>query len=480
VEYTGTINSAKKVMTLKPTDALLESTRYYIVVKAGTMLDESGEKNKAETSYFNTGKNTEKLVVTYTPANGEKSVAADRTSFTIQFSEGLTKYNGGTISTSDSYLQNSVILFRRGNANVSTNNYSVSINSARTRMTITLENKYELDLNTSYSLGIKAQTLKTAGGEAVPASTVTWTTAGLPVLSAASVTPHELSVDFKATSNVGGRIYAVLLASDAAVPSAARIRDGKDAADVAATASGNVAVSAGKSATVSLAGTDVSRDTAYKVYAVLYDGSGNASAVTSLAVTTEPLKLKTFTIVPDRDSANVLTGFNPDTLEYGTRVVPEGTSYVTVNVSAPPFTGSLTINGKEPSNNQIDVSSGTAEISVVVQELGKRIVEYKATIKVAASTALESLTVGGALYVPGSPADISVGPGTTQVELVIVAKDPAASIWIGSINVTSGVPVTYYLLDSTTSQVSFTIESADGLAEKTYTIKFNRDPIPEP
>ena len=102
VEYTGTINSAKKVMTLKPTDALSESTRYYIVIKAGTMLDDNGEKNKAETSYFNTGKNTEKLVVTYAPANGEKSVAADRTSFTIQFSEGLTKYNGGTISTSDS------------------------------------------------------------------------------------------------------------------------------------------------------------------------------------------------------------------------------------------------------------------------------------------------------------------------------------------------------------------------------------------
>ncbi|HHX92253.1 MAG TPA: hypothetical protein GX688_01285 [Clostridiales bacterium] len=480
VEYTGTINSAKKVMTLKPTDALSESTRYYIVIKAGTMLDDNGEKNKAETSYFNTGKNTEKLVVTYTPASGEKSVAADRTSFTIQFSEGLTKYNGGTISTSDSYLQNSVILFRRGNANVSTNNYSVSINSARTRMTITLENKYELDLNTSYSLGIKAQTLKTAGGEAVPASTVTWTTAGLPVLSAASVTPHELSVDFKATSNVGGRIYAVLLASDAAVPSAARIRDGKDATDVAATASGNVAVSAGKSATVSLAGTDVSRDTAYKVYAVLYDGSGNASAVTSLAVTTEPLKLKTFTIVPDTDSANVLTRFKPDTLEYAV-VVPEGTSYVTVEVSAnaSTFIGTLTINGKEPSNNQVDVSSGTATITVIVQEQGKRSVEYKATIEVAASAALESLTVDGAIYKPGYSADISIGSEPTSVTLVIVSKDSAASIKIGSVNVTTGDSVTLNL-DATTTQVSFTIESADGLAEKTYTIKFNRDPIPEP
>jgi hypothetical protein len=45
--------------------------------------------------------------------------------------------------------------------------------------------------------------------------------------------------------------------------------------------------------------------------------------------------------------------------------------------------------------------------------------------------------------------------------------------------VTTGDSVTLNL-DATTTQVSFTIESADGLAEKTYTIKFNRDPIPEP
>lgn len=479
VEYTGTINSAKKVMTLKPTDALSESTRYYIVVKAGTMLDDNGEKNKAETSYFNTGKNTEKLVVTYTPANGEKAVAADLTSFTIQFSEGLTKYNGGTISTSDSYLQNSVILFRRGNANVSTKDYSVSMNSARTRMTITLGNKYELALNTSYSLGIKAQTLKTAGGEAVPASTVTWTTAGLPVLSAASVTPHELSVDFKATSNVGGRIYAVLLASDAAAPSAANIKGGKDKAGAAATASGYVAVSAGKSATVPLAGTGVSRDTAYKVYAVLYDGSDNASAVTSLAVTTEPLKLKTFTIVPDTGSANILTKFEPDKLEYGTLVVTEGTLNVTVSVSVdvPYFWGILTINGEQTAEKIVDVAGEKTEIIVIVQEQYKQEVKYTAVVKVAGSTALKKLTVDGEDYEPGSAAAIKIGADPTHVDLVIEPKDLAAKIWLGSTPVTAGATVTLNL-DATTTQASFTIESADGHATKTYTIEFDRTPLP--
>jgi hypothetical protein len=87
--------------------------------------------------------------------------------------------------------------------------------------------------------------------------------------------------------------------------------------------------------------------------------------------------------------------------------------------------------------------------------------------------------VDGAIYKPGYSADISIGSEPTSVTLVIVSKDSAASIKIGSVNVTTGDSVTLNL-DATTTQVSFTIESADGLAEKTYTIKFNRDPIPEP
>lgn len=248
---------------------------------------------------------------------------------------------------------------------------------------------------------------------------------------------------------------------------------------MAAIASGNVAVSAGKSATVTLGGTDVSRDTAYKVYAVLYDGSGNASAVTSLAVTTEPLKLKTFTIVPDTGSANVLTGFNPDKLEYGTLVVPEDTSYVTVEVSAnaSSFIGTLTINGEQTSNKQVDVSGETAAINVVVQEQYKQEVKYTAVVKVTGSTALKTLIVDGEDYEPGSAAAIKIGADPTHVDLVIEPKDVAAKIWLGSTPVTAGATVTL-TLDAITTQASFTIESADGHATKTYTIEFDRTPLP--
>lgn len=485
VAYSGTINSAKTVMTLTPTSPLLEDTRYYIVVKAGTMIDADGEDNEAATSYFNTGSSTEKLVVTYSPVNGDASVPADRKSFTINLSEGVTRYNGTSLSTGDSYLKSNVVLFRRGNTAVSASDYSVSTNSSRSRITITLDDDYALSLNTRYTIGILASTLKTADGDAVAASSSTWTTAGMPVLSSVGVVAHETSVDFKATPNISGRIYAVLLPADAAAPTAARIRDGKDAADTAAIAAVNAATPASGAATLALSSEAVTRDTAYKIYAVLYDGSGNASQVVSSAVTTEPLKLKSLTIVPDTDAANVLSGFKSNKLNYGTLVVPNGTSYVevTAEANALSFVGDLTINGDvEMAGKQIDLSAGSADISVVVQELGKRSVTYTVTVQVAGSAALNSMTIQIAeditAYEPGVSEPLPIGADPIQVTLVISPEDPAATIRIDGVTVAAGDPITLNL-DSTITRKDFVIESADGLATKTYTIRFDRTPFPE-
>lgn len=482
IDYTGSINSAKTVMTLSPAAPLAENTRYYIAVKAGTMLDANGDKNKAETSYFNTGKSTEKLVVTYSPANGETGVAADRKSFTIQFSEALTKYNGGTISTSDSYLENSVIQFKKASTAVNASSYSVSINPARTKITVTLEDGYDLSLNTNYTIGIKAQTLKTASGEAVPASNATWTTAGLPVLSSTAVVPYEKAVDLKATPSVSGRLYAVLLPSDAAAPTAARIREGKDATGALAIASANAAAATGKAMTVQLAGEDIQRDTPYKVHAVLYDGSDNVSAVTSIAVTTEPLKLKSLTIIPDTSATSVLTGFRPEKLDYGTITVPDGTKEVSVTAeaNAAVFVGSLTINGDtEIVDKKISLAGGTADISIVIQETGKRSVTYSVKIKVAASAALKTLTVNGAAYVPGTSPDIAIGPDQRQVELVVVPEDAAAVIRIDGTVIGAGVPV-LLSIGAETSEIKLDITPADGGTAKRYTIRLDRTPVPEP
>jgi hypothetical protein len=99
-------------------------------------------------------------------------VPVDITSLTIAFSDVVVKYSGNAFTSStDSYLKDSVVVFKKNGSsgtNVSSADYSVSINSTRKTITITLNKK--LPLNTKYYVGIKASSLKTAAGTAVAAS----------------------------------------------------------------------------------------------------------------------------------------------------------------------------------------------------------------------------------------------------------------------------------------------------------------------
>ncbi len=470
-------------MTLTPSELLDESTRYYIVVKADTMIDANGERNEGETSYFNTGTATEKLVVTYSPANGATGVAVNTKTFTINFTEGVKRYNGNTLSTNDSYLRSDVVLFQRGTTNVSTNDYTVSINSAKTRITITLDDDYSLALNTKYTIGIRSSKLKTAGGENVPASSASWTTAGNPVLSNVSTVPYETAVDLKVTPNVSGKIYAVLLAGDKPAPTAVQIKDGKDAAGGSAIAATNVSATASNVATLKFSGGDIARDTAYKVYAVLYDGNNNPSSVVSASVKTEPLKLKSLKVIPEGGTSNVIAGFSPDKTVYEV-IVPNGTSYVEViaEANASSFIGDVIINGEENATAEISLSGGKATITVIVQEEGKSSVTYKVTVRETGTAELESMTIGQSpgdqeAYDPNSGEKYPLEEGPKKVYLVINPEDPNSTIRIGGETKSGGESIEINI-GATTTEVSFVIEASDGVTKKTYKIRFDRTAFP--
>lgn len=482
VAYSGSINSAKTVMTLTPSSPLESKTKYYVVIKSGTMINENDERNEAVTSYFTTGSNAEKLIVTYSPANGDVKVAADKRSFTISFSEGVTRYNGSTLATNDSYLKSSVVLFQAGSSNVNADNYNVSINSRKTQITISLEDKFNLSLNTKYTIGIRSSTLKTADGVAVASSSAAWTTAGTPELGAVSTIPYELSADLKATPNVSGTIYAVLIsAADTKVPTAAQIKDGKDADGNTAIAAVSGAATASKAATLKLSGAGISRDTNYKIYGVLYDGSNNFSAVVNSAVKTEPLKLRSlrvFPVIGGIESPDALSGkFNSDTTVYSI-LVDNGTEFVRVtadaNVGDEGFAGDLLIND-EKNTADIPIVAGKATVSVAVKEDGKiNTMTYTVNIKEKGTAELKSLTIGGDPYdlVSGAkyplPADVSV-----DIQIVINAVESGASIQIGSDTYNSGDPIER-TVTSTADTLRFTIWSADGVTKKDYTILFER------
>lgn len=478
VDYSATINTAKDLITITPSSNLSSNTKYYIQVEEDTMRDEYGNYNDSESSYFTTGDATEKLTVTFSPANGATGVPIDTDSFTITFSDRVVKYDGSSITSStDRYLRDSVVVFQEGGKAVSTSSYAVSISSTRRVITVTPD--FNLSLNTRYYLGIKSNTLKTEGGTAVTSAGATWTTAGAPALSSISAAPHQNSIDFKVTPSVNGTVYAVAVDTGAVAPDAAAIKNGKDGSGNAAAAFASSGVTAANAKTLSLSGLET--DTQYKIYAVLYDGSGNVSNVASVTETTMPLLLKSLTIVPVIDGGkNVLAGFEPEKTAYNNIYVPFGTDAVDVTAAANAdlFVGTISINGKASTATvRVPLVNGKVTITVNIQETGKSPVIYTVTLIEAGSADLDSMTINGDSYNPGTSYRLE-SYDTTSVVVNIVPEDSDATILIDGYQIENGEDTTLNMSVATTS-ISFRIRSSDGSLTKSYAINFTRPPAPE-
>ena len=163
----------------------------------------------------------------YSPSNGASAVPAN-SNITIKFSEAVVRYgDGGAIGSNDSYLKYCII-FRKNNSNGEKISFSASIDSFK--KVITIYPGSPPSLNQRYYLAVAAYTLKTRdSGEAVPSSSVTWTTGTTtPVLSNFSVSPGDTSVTATVTPNVAGKVYAVVLPSGSAAPSGAQIAVGQN------------------------------------------------------------------------------------------------------------------------------------------------------------------------------------------------------------------------------------------------------------
>lgn len=476
VPFSATINSAKTIITITPDSALSNDTKYYIIVEEDSIRDEYDNYNDEITSYFTTGDETQELTVKYSPANGAVNVPVDTDSFTITFSDNVIKYSGSGISSStDRYLRDSVVIFRKNNKDVSTNDYTVSINS--TRKVITITPKSDLSLNTKYYVGIAAKSLKSEDGTAIPASGATWTTAGTPVLSSASTTSYENAIDLKVTSNVNGTIYAVALETSAAAPNAEAIKTGKDGSGNTAIAAASSSATASSAKTLKLS--NLSTDTQYKIYAVLYDGSGNTSAVVSKDARTSPLLLRSLTVVPEGGTSNIITAFSPGNMNYTGLIVPNGTASVNVTAlaNADLFIGTLSVNGDRDSITvNVPIIDGEAVIEIVLQETGKTAVTYTVTIREAGSTELDSMTIDDMPYTPGDEYTLP-SYDATSVKINIMPDDPNAKVYIDGTLIPNGVNTTITIGDSTDS-ITFTIRSYDESSVRSYTILFERPAAP--
>lgn len=186
ISVNASINSSKKVITLDPTSNLESNTRYYVVIDSRSMKDSYGIANSSQSSYFDTGDSTTSFSTSFSPENRSSAVSVNPT-ITISFSESVRKYsNGASITSSD---VSDIIYFKRSSSSGTNISYDVSSVSDRK---IVIRPRYNLDLNTTYYVGVQSRSLKTYyNNTTVPEDSVSWSTGESSQSVAASFSPYN-------------------------------------------------------------------------------------------------------------------------------------------------------------------------------------------------------------------------------------------------------------------------------------------------
>lgn len=438
VAYSASINSAKKVITITPDSALAKDTRYYVIIDKNSIRDDDGKGNAAQSVYFATGDDYGSVTAEFSPADGATAVPVS-TNITITLSETVVRYsNGATISSSDSYLKDCIV-FRETNSSGKTVSYSASINS--TKKVITIDPSSNLTLNQKYYVAVVGNKLKTKDdGEAVPASSVTWTTGYItPALSGFSVSPGDTSITASMTPNVAGKIYAVAVAAGSAAPTAAQIAVGQNSLGTPALASAkNESVSASASVTLPVL-SGLASGVSYDVWATLYSNASGAysTPVKQTAATTLPrITLDDLVVRPVIPGGADLISFhstgysytvelNSDITDVG--IVAEGPAGSVVTLAG---SGAGTVTGAGIIDRVVAISANPT-LTVTVSASGKTSSTYTISLSHVNDASLDSFKIddGTRTFDESKSCVYDLGTsGAAVVTLEIKTNDPYATI----------------------------------------------------
>lgn len=169
ITYSGTINSAKKVVTITPDKNLTTDTKYYITIDRNVFKDENGNGNASQSISFTVGTGTVDGV-TFSPANGATGV---KTSIepTISFDSAIETYSGSDITSR--YLNSNIVL-KKTNSSGSDVSFTASINSKNKVITITPSSS--LSEGQKYYLAFDSKIFRTASDDkSISGQSVTWT-----------------------------------------------------------------------------------------------------------------------------------------------------------------------------------------------------------------------------------------------------------------------------------------------------------------
>lgn len=495
VAFSAKINSAKKVITITPTESLDYQTRYYVIIDSDTFRDSSGNKNKAFSSYFTT-EAEEKSGISVSPSKNAKDVDIG-TTIKLSFDSAIKRYNGSELRDSNlnDLIDDDKIRLCTDAKGKHTVSIKAEINSKKKIITITP--RKELSYDTKYYLFLDKNIFKNSKNEGNAAFSSSFTTVAdtfsISSLTSTS-TDNSFSIDVKPGAN--GDLYGVLLPSGAKAPSAAQIKDGKDGSGSALSSGftwSKTKALRGSSCKQTFSGLDA--NTSYTFYAVLYSGS-KYSAVKSTTLSTKPLpgaKLTGLSVA----GASLSPSFDSSKTSYAV-TLPFGTTELTLTATAESNCSvQAQLGGGAPqvvtAPLTLDGLSSTQEnkIQIRVSDLSgkKTTTTYTLSVTVAGNTSVSTPSVTANGKSAQSTGSLSKGnlaflvdSDTSSVQISISADDPNASIKCSKLSPAAGTGTLSGTLtlaaDSTT--VSFTVESNRDRKEYSFSVEKLNPSGPDP
>ncbi len=162
--FAASINSSNKTITINPDGNLRSGTRYYVVLKAGSIQNDNGVKNDRYVTYFNTTGGT-LVPSSVVPSNGTTNVSTSPT-IEVNFREDI--YNNADYmlrdeSKSYNYLKDYVFELHRG-SDTSSDTVPLTVSSVTSNRNVKMTPSKSLDTNTEYFLVMVSGKLYTSGG----------------------------------------------------------------------------------------------------------------------------------------------------------------------------------------------------------------------------------------------------------------------------------------------------------------------------
>lgn len=171
VDFTASISSNKRKITLDPRYNFDDDTTYYVVIDDKSFQYENGTKIREQVTSFYTGKDNKVGDAKFTPKDGASRVSRT-VSPTIEFDDPIEFRNGSSIAPNDLKLQE-YIVFRKNNSSGAKVSFSANID--RYKKVITITPNYRLDDGQKYYLAIQSGDFRfTKNSNSVRAASVTW------------------------------------------------------------------------------------------------------------------------------------------------------------------------------------------------------------------------------------------------------------------------------------------------------------------